>query len=195
MKQIIRFIFLLSIFFVSNLSNAQKLTVYNSYQDYTDKKGDIYDEYDNLSTSFSGYTLKLYKGEEKVKVLCKDIWGFEYGGNLFRIVADKGGFPCMLRSSGKICYYENGTAHINMIRDKSKKGQTIQGGIYYISETINSSIEPLNLFKFKKTHPEIIECLKEKGKTKPRKTFMTSEEVNVFQQELTRECFEEYNKQ
>lgn len=193
MKKVIKLFLLLSVHCLVISTYAQKLTVYNSYQDYTDKRGDIYDEYDNLSTSFSGYTLRLYKGEEKVKVLCRDIWGFEYGGNLFRIADSKSGFPCMLRSSGKVCYYENGTAHINMIRDKSKNGQTIQGGIYYISETITSSIEPLSMKKIKQTDPSIIECLKEKMSER-RKTFMSADDVNQMQQDCTRECFEEYNR-
>lgn len=193
MRRTIKLLILVSLCFITNLSFAQKLTVYKTYINYEQKQGEVYDEYKFLSTSFKGWVLKLKKDGEDVKVLCSDIWGFEYGGNLFRI-QEGTNLPCMLMSSGKICYYENGSAHIDMIRDNTKKGQIVQGSMYFTSENITSKIEPLSLFKIKKTDPAIIECLKEKAKTKQRKTFMTSEEVNFFQQELTRECIEEYNR-
>lgn len=103
------------------------------------------------------------KDQKKVKIHCKDIWGFSYKDALFRI--DKNySQPARVASSGKIIYYENGIAHLEMIRDNKEEGSFSIGYFCYVSKNLESELIPMpgslisdarkKINKFKEENPE-----------------------------------------
>src|SRR5690606_19129909 len=70
------------------------------------------------------------------------MWGFNYGDALFRI-DKKHSQPTRVMNAGKIIYYENGIAHLSMIRDNSQSGSFSIGYYCYVSKNINSEMIPM----------------------------------------------------
>jgi len=129
---------------------------------------ETYDDYlnDNLLNmegySYKGAGHKMQKvyvkfeneAGEKWKVACTEVWGVKYLGNLFRNDQDEGETG-MVMSTGKIVYYENGVAHLDMIKDKKTetKISPAYGYVCYLSKGINDKIFPMGFYnngKYKK---------------------------------------------
>ena len=87
------------------------------------------------------WTLFFEKDGAKRKVKCKDIWGFTYKGILFRIDAE-GHIPVRLMTEREVCYYENGFAHLRMLRDTSELAGFEYGNSAYLSKDIKGAIVP-----------------------------------------------------
>lgn len=111
------------------------------------------------------------KDGEKIKIHCNDMWGFIYEDALFR-VDKKLNQPTRAISVGKIIYYENGLAHLGMIRDKEETAGFSIGYFCYVSKKLNSDIIPMpaslisdaykKIKKFKKENPEyneLFDCI------------------------------------
>lgn len=99
--------------------------------------GDFVDLYPNMGA----WTLLFKKDGVERKVKCKDIWGFNYKGVLFRINSE-GPIPVRLMTEGEVCYYENGFAHLKMQRDDSEWAGFELGHGSYLSRNIKGPIVP-----------------------------------------------------
>ncbi|PCH96853.1 MAG: hypothetical protein COB85_03235 [Bacteroidetes bacterium] len=136
MKPIPKSILILSIVLFPLITNAQVI-VYKTYEDFQNKIGEKYDDYKS-----GGYKrIVLMKDGKKVRLDMKSMWGFTYEDALFRIHAPYGQCVRVL-ALGKVCYYENGMAHLSMIKNKSKSGESLGGWHCYISKTISSELRP-----------------------------------------------------
>ncbi len=168
-------LFALAIFCITCISQAQ-VTVFNTFEDFQAEKGETYDEYVKYTIPLYSFTLKLKNGGKATKIKAADIWGFTYGDNLFRIERDKN-LPVMVLSFGKIVFYGNGPAFMDMIKKKTSTASFYYGYHGYLSKDINSPIypvatrrdgkliagDPYVLYKkFKESHPEyasLFNCL------------------------------------
>lgn len=123
-------------------SKGAELIIYNTYEDYIQKKGVLYDsEYWGWYHSVGKVTL-IFKGKQKVKVKCKKVWGFAYKGVLFRNHMEYGQ-PTRLISGNKIHYYESGMAHLSMAHNNSTSGLFPVGYYCYFSKTLDGLIIPI----------------------------------------------------
>ena len=110
-----------------------------------------------------------------------NLYGFSVGDQFYRIVNGK---PYRLIMEGKIVYYENGLAHLNMLVGQEDEGLVEQGDWHVISDNLNSEIVEFPSAKATKEFGEradlkgLFECVE---KLKKRKT------------EKVRECVKENN--
>jgi len=132
---LILFLILMSLF-----SNAQ-VTVFRTFEDFQNEEGEMYDDYHSYLHKMGAVTLKFINDKNKVKIHCDDMWGFIYKDVLFRI-DKRTSQPTRVINSGKIIYYENGIAHLGMIRDNTTKGSFSIGYYCYLSKDINSEMVP-----------------------------------------------------
>lgn len=103
--------------------------------------GEPVGEYVDLYPAMGQWTLLFEKDGVKRKVKCKDIWGFLYKGVLFRI-NDEGPIPVRLMTEGVVCYYENGFAHLRMLRDDIEAATYDVGNAAYLSKDLRGPIVP-----------------------------------------------------
>ncbi|MGV3637560.1 MAG: hypothetical protein ACO1NQ_07915 [Flavobacteriales bacterium] len=103
--------------------------------------GEAVGEYVDLFPAMGQWTLLFEKDGVKRKVKCKDIWGFLYKGVLFRI-NDEGPIPVRLMTEGTVCYYENGFAHLKMLRDDLEIAPFEVGNAAYLSKDLKGPIVP-----------------------------------------------------
>jgi len=103
--------------------------------------GEHVGEYLDLFPAMGQWTLLFEKDGVKRKVKCKDIWGFLYKGVLFRI-NDEGPIPVRLMTEGAVCYYENGFAHLKMLRDDQEVALYDVGNAAYLSKDLKGAIVP-----------------------------------------------------
>jgi len=109
-----------------------EITVYKTYGDLTAKSGQDFEHYRGYSHTMGAVTLILDDHGDKVKIKCADFWGFRYKDALFR-VDKRFDQPAKLISKGRMCYYENGPAHLAMMRDSSDTGDFSIGAYCYVS--------------------------------------------------------------
>ena len=124
---------------------SANVVVYNTFEDYENKKGVEYLGYGYKSCFHAGGSWKTVfkKKKEKKLKLGKDVWGFTFKGELFRI-DPKHGYPLKVVTTEKVCYYENGPFHIKLIESNKENGEmTIMANsiTYTFSETLNSPLE------------------------------------------------------
>ncbi|MCF8278502.1 MAG: hypothetical protein K9J17_17375 [Flavobacteriales bacterium] len=165
-----------SILFVSSGLMAKddfSLTVYETYDDYQNKKGQSLFEfigYDWTMGSLHLFYRVKKKDEGKVKVTTS--WGFTVGDQLYRII---GGRPYRMLLSGKIVYYENGIAHLNMLIGDENSSEVELGGWSFISGDLNSEIIEFPSAKATKEFGEklelsaLFECVEKMKKSKTEK--------------------------
>lgn len=109
-------------------------------------------------------TLLLKKNGEKAKFQCTDIWGFTYNSALFRI-SPAIGQPMLVTSIGKLCYHENGLAHLRMIESGDDYAFFEVGQYFNLSKDLNSEViyeYEKYLKKFRDENPEykdVYECI------------------------------------
>jgi hypothetical protein len=169
MKKVKR-ILVLAILLMSFIADAQ-ITVYRTYEDFKNKNGEKYDDYHGYSHSMGRVKLTFKKDGKKIKIHCRDMWGFSYKDAFFRI-DKKYNQPTRVISIGKIIYYENGIAHLSMIRNNTKSGEFSIGYYCYVSKNINSELIPMpgllisdarkKIKKFKEENPEykeLFDCI------------------------------------
>lgn len=161
----VKLILVLSILLMTFITNAQ-ITVYRTYEDFQNKNGEEYEDYLGYSHSMGKVKLFFIKDKKEIKTHCKDIWGFIYKDAFFRI--DKNyNQPARVISAGKIVYYENGIAHLSMIRDNSESGEFSIGYYCYVSKSIDSELIPMpgalvtdarkKIKSFKEENPQYVE--------------------------------------
>ncbi|HNU56270.1 MAG TPA: hypothetical protein PKN30_06720 [Flavobacteriales bacterium] len=103
--------------------------------------GEPVGEFVDIFPAMGQWTLLFEKDGVKRKVKCKDIWGFLYKGVLFRI-NDEGPIPVRLMTEGEVCYYENGFAHLRMVRDDLEVATYDVGNAAYLSKDLKGPIVP-----------------------------------------------------
>ena len=147
------------------LFGQDTIIVFKDYASYTAMTGEHYNKMLGYTNGVVNVNLILQQNGIETKKKCKEIWGFLYNGNLFRTDI-RTGQVAKLISKGKICYYENGIAHLKMIRDKTTS-ETFSIGYYcYVSKNLETKLAPFpspevqvsdaskQLRKFKKENPE-----------------------------------------
>jgi hypothetical protein len=164
-------ILLILLIFSSSLIYSQ-VTVYATYEDFKNQKGIEYDDFKNYLASIGGTSIYLIKNGKTHKIKCnKNIWGFVYKDALFKVF-QKYRQPVRLISQGKICYYENGFAHLTILKTGRSSGQA-QGSnsvLSFFSASLNSPIVPFKgtdersesgqLFNSDSKYKQLSGCLK-----------------------------------
>lgn len=129
----------LALIFSAHSQEDPEITVYETYEDFANKKGRNYDRYTAYMHIAGKVTLILMHNNEKEKVKCADIWGFRYKDALFRIDR-RYEQPARLMNYGRICYYENGAAHLTMMRDSSSNSTFNIGAYCYVSTDLKDDL-------------------------------------------------------
>ncbi len=147
------------------------LTVYHTYEDYQNKKGEQLYEFIGYDWTMGSLHLhyKIKKRNEgKVKVTTA--YGFSVGEQFYRVIK---GRPYRVLMQGKAVYYENGIAHLNMLIGDENSSDVELGGYSFISMDLTSEIIEFpsskadNEFKDQPALQPLWECMK---KLKKRKT-------------------------
>lgn len=183
MKTIITII---SLGIATSLAIAQSnLKVYKTYEDFLNDKGEECTFKKIYWPSAVGIGVVAKKGDEKVKINSKNAWGYKFKEALFRF--DRAhNQPVRVVSVGKIVYYENGQANMEMVEKESEYGSYKYGYQCYVSKNLNTDIVPLDTYIlsdtkskvaiFKKEHPEyneLFDCLGKRYEYKKARTCVT----------------------
>ena len=149
-NQLLRFACVFFFFLAIHLSAVANVVVFRTYQDFENKRGETYDDYLGGVVQMGKLTMELSKGVLKENVKCSEIWGFTYNDKLFRV--NRMGSPVLVISQGKVCFYENGVAHMEAMR-KGKAVATVSSGfVNFISHDLKSTIleMPMGMGQIKK---------------------------------------------
>ncbi|AXT54669.1 hypothetical protein D1815_02460 [Aquimarina sp. AD1] len=191
-KTIFNLIFIVTFF---NLSFSQVI-VFKNFSDFSDKKGEFYDDYLGYKQSNSNFKLVLKKQGKKYKIDPEEIWGFVYKDALFRMDIENGGkLPVRVISVGKLVYYENGKAHLDMLLDDSSEGSysRFDGYSCYISQNLNSNLTPIGRWSTLVKRIRLKKKLKAFRKENPEhESFFKC--LRNYKMETIRRCISEYEK-
>lgn len=132
--------------FCSCLASSQ-VSIYKTYEDFQNGSSIDYDNLKKLLLYDQQVKLLLSSDGVVKKLGTKDIWGFLYKDVLFKVDHESGGHDLVrVMSKGKLTYYENGWAHIQMIFHKRNSAffNAKQGYESYVSKDLNSLLIPLS---------------------------------------------------
>lgn len=128
----------LSIFFCGITGGYSQTGVYKTYEDYTNNRIEPMQDTIGFIEFSLGSTLKFLNPENtEVKYKPKEIWGFLFKGSLFRT---DGNITLYVADTGKIFYFENGGAHIRMLRKDVNYAVTATGELAYLSNELNGKL-------------------------------------------------------
>ena len=127
-------------FMLAGCAYAQAI-LHRTLSEYNNKTGEDVGDFVELTGGIGSPILHFKKGEENIKVPCKDIWGFTYKEVLFRIHPQED-VPVRLMTKGGICYYENGYAHLHMQRERVEEATFHKGMRSYVSKDLEGPIVP-----------------------------------------------------
>lgn len=119
-------------------SSYSQVIVYYTYEDFKYERGESFDDYSSYFMA-SAVTLTFVKDKKKHKIKCKDMWGFVYKDVLFR-VDEFNKVPARLMSFGKIFYYENGIAHLDILKNNTTSGSSPSGFMIFFSKSIETPV-------------------------------------------------------
>lgn len=131
------------------------LTVYHSYEDYVNDKGEKL--YEFIGFDWTLGVLHLYyriKRKEEGRKNVTKLYGFRVGEQFYRIVKGK---PYRVLIDGKLVYYENGLAHLNMLVGDEDEYGVEQGDWHVISEDLRSELFEFPSKKTTKAFAEQVE--------------------------------------
>lgn len=139
----ISFLVFLAVFTAYSQPKAKPVAtgVYMTYTDYAQRKLKPMDDFHSYSDTLGKSVLTFIKGGKKIKFDCSEIWGFQYRYKLFRCGTNSIP-PLRVISVGKIAYYENGLAHLEMIKYDKETGDYKKGYCCYISANLLGDIFP-----------------------------------------------------
>jgi hypothetical protein len=153
---------LLTLFLFFSMASYSQVTVYYSFDDFKNEKGEVFDDYKHYFMA-SAVTLTFVKNNKNHRVKCKKMWGFTYKDALFR-VDEFNKVPARLMSHGKIFYYENGIAHLDMLKNNSQSGSSPSSFMVFFSKSLETPVVAFTsnktmvaripYQKFKKNYPE-----------------------------------------
>lgn len=137
------------LFLFNNYLFAQRdVILYSTYSDYVNQTGEVHNGDFGSRVFTEGITIKLKdkKTKKKLKFKCKDYWGFEYAGALFR-TNQKTDLPHrVIVIVDDFVYYENGIAYINYYAHGHKYAMFPRGLSYSsVSKNLESVIHRLPL--------------------------------------------------
>jgi hypothetical protein len=171
--------FVLSILFASLFSlqsfakEDYSLTIYETHDDYKASKGKSMFEF--IGYDWTLGSLRLFyrvKKRDEGKVKATTIYAFTVGDQLYRVIK---GRPYRVLMQGKIVYYENGIAHLNMLIGDDKESDVELGGWSFISDNLTSDIIEFPSAKADKEFGEkpslqpLCECMEKLKKKKTEK--------------------------
>jgi hypothetical protein len=151
-------------------SKNDSILVFKTYNDYVNKIGESYDHMVNYYGTVK-MKITVSKNNKENTIECKKIWGFSYNGHLFR-TEERTGQVGELIVKGNMCYYENGIAHLEMIRHNTNHENFSLGYHCYLSKDLSSKLVPFadpaqpdpdadkQLKKFKKANPQYNDLFK-----------------------------------
>lgn len=167
-------VLLLSVFsFQTFAKDDFSLVIYDTYEDYQAKKGRPM--YEFIGFDWTLGILNIYyrvKKRDEGRVNATNLYGFSVGDQFYRIVKSK---PYRMIMQGKIVYYENGLAHLNMLVGGEDEYGVEQGDWHVISNNLNSEIVEFPSNKATKefgSRPELkalFECVDDLKKKKTEK--------------------------
>lgn len=138
MKHLFTFLLFVGISFQTIAKDDFSLVVYDTYEAYTAKKGQAL--YEFIGFDWTLGVLHVYyriKKKEEGRKNLTNLYGFSIGDQFYRIVKGK---PYRVLMEGKIVYYENGLAHLNMLVGGENEYVVEQGDWHVISDNLNSEI-------------------------------------------------------
>ena len=138
----INYLFTFLFFLIFNNAFSQDtLLVYKTFEEYSNNSGTRYNKYYGWSHNNGKMKIWFKENNKKIKIPANEIWGVYFNGAIFRTDTRTHQFARLL-SKGKICYYENGAAHLNMIGRKTELGQFPIGYYAYVSKDLESEMIP-----------------------------------------------------
>jgi hypothetical protein len=148
----LKLIFLCYILFqTTHIKSQDTINVYKTFDDFKNNNGEKMNEY--MGISGIAVSVSFKKGNEIVKLKCKNFWGFDYNGRLYRNDMNTG-LPCCVFKTGKCIFYANGQAHLAMEKEKTNSSIFNVGYYYYISNNLNSDICPMQVVTKDYVKPE-----------------------------------------
>ncbi|HRF79898.1 MAG TPA: hypothetical protein PL070_07400 [Flavobacteriales bacterium] len=124
---------------ISAQDEGPEVTMFSTYEDFAAKNGRNYQYFTAFQQVMGKVNLLLQHNGEKEKLKCADIWGFRYRDALFRI-DHRYEHPVKLISYGNMCYYENGPAHLTMMRTGSSTADFSLGAYCYVSVDLKDEL-------------------------------------------------------
>ncbi|MBL4587063.1 MAG: hypothetical protein JKX84_08425 [Flavobacteriales bacterium] len=168
------FIFVLHFLaFTSHAKEDFSLTIYKTYEEYQSKKGEQL--FDFIGYDWTMGSLHLFyrvKRRDEGKVKVTTAYGFTVGDQFYCIIK---GRPYRMLMQGKVVYYENGIAHLNMLIGDDNSSEVELGGWSFLSENLTSEIIEFPSAKADKAFGQkpalqpLFECMKKLKKKKTEK--------------------------
>ncbi len=160
------------------------LTVYDTYEAYKNKKGTQL--YEFIGFDWTLGLLHVYykvkrKGKDELRKNVTNLYGFSVGDQFYRIIKGK---PYRVLMEGKIVYYENGLAHLNMLIGGEDEYGVEQGDWHLISDNLNSEVvqfpsnKATKLFGERAELQALFECVEKLRKKKTEKVRACVKENN-----------------
>jgi hypothetical protein len=173
MKYLFTLILLASVSLQTVAKDDYSLVVYETYADYQAKKGEALFEFIGFDWTLGILNVyyRVKRKEEGRKNLTK-YYGFSVGDQFYRIIKSK---PYRVLMQGKIIYYENGLAHLNMLVGGEDEYGVEQGDWHLISDNLNSEMVEFPSAKAQKTFGDradltaLFECVDKLRKKKTDK--------------------------
>ena len=170
----IRLMTLILFLVILKTTNAQ-VEVYKTYSDYQNNISAKYADFLKNKIAHVGQDLIFLDDKgEKVKINSTEIWGFKYKNTIFRFYLNDAYYPmAAVVNIGKLVYYENGIAYMEMLKKNKDKGSydfIVDGNSWYFSKDLNSEIEKANKLEYSSTkypeYKELYDCLMQDSKYK-----------------------------
>lgn len=151
--------------------------IYFTYNDYVQHKMKPMGDYVTMTDSLGKIHITFINGGKKQKFECSKIWGFQYKYKLFRCDVE-GRPPARVIGVGKIVYYENGFAHLEILKNDLEEGNFSKGAYCYLSNNLlgkmiampeeisNDLYKDVELFKARhKQYKKLFDCIESEYNT------------------------------
>lgn len=173
MKYLLSLVLVAGIVLQTTAKDDFSLTVYETYDDYVNKKGQPMHEFIGFDWTLG--ILNIYyriTKKEEGRLNATKIFGFSVGEQFYRVIKSK---PYRVLMEGKIVYYENGLAHLNMLVGGEDEYGVEQGEWHMISADMKSELVEFPSSKATKEFGDraelkaMFECVDELKKKKTEK--------------------------
>lgn len=168
MKNLLILVLLSLTTFSTKAQTGQKVTVFETYEDYTNNKGKVIGKFTSFFYSMSAFKMISGRGKKAKKTNMKPYWGFALADSmLFRM---DGIHPMLVVwVTDKIVFYENGALILNGLLP-SKDRRPAVGTPCFLSTDLQGNIKGIpggapGLFKDIPEVKSYIDCAKWKNQT------------------------------
>jgi len=166
MKNLIITLFLALVTFSVNAQRGQKVTVFETYEDYVNNKGRVVGKFTTFFYSASSFKIISGRGKKKKKINIKGNWGFMLADSmLFRM---DGVHPTLVvYVTDKIVFYENGAQILNGLIPADERRPAV-GTPCFLSTDLQGKIKGIpggapGMFRNVSEVKEFIDCAKWKN--------------------------------